>query len=102
MTTYNIKIKAITGQHPILRTQCQSLFQDAVKKNQDDLTFDFSGVLFVSRAFAHEFNLQKQKSFSRINIKNMSPSLKPMFTLTQKTLFKSPHEISKKLNIISL
>lgn len=80
MNTHKNKIiLSNLSNHMRFRETARELFKN-IKENT---IFDFDKVETVSRSFAHEFILQKEKKKEKIEEKNMSPSVKRVFELAR-------------------
>ena len=78
-----IKIKDIISKDLALRDTAQSFFQSLEKNHEREITVDFSEISSISRSFAHEYTLQKEKSSKKIIETNMPENIKKMFDIVK-------------------
>lgn len=89
MTTSNNERKNVPlakqfSNYLLLRKTANELFEFINNANADEIIIDFNNIQAVSRAFTHQYILNKKKSNKSIIDVNISPSVEPMFKLIEK------------------
>lgn len=90
MTTSNDKQKKINvaqfiSKNLLLRNSANLLFQHINEMDANKIILDFSKVEAVTRAFTHQYLLNRKKSEKKISDVNVPPEVNKMFKIIQKT-----------------
>lgn len=80
-----IQIAKVISINLILRNSANELFNYINNLKASEIIIDFRKVQSITRAFAHQYLLNKEKSHKVINNVNLSPNIKNMFELIGKT-----------------
>ena len=82
----NKNIYVIRSKNLLLRTNADELMERLEKFHSPETFVDFSNIHAISRAFVHQYLINKQKSKKTIEEINVSPHVKKMFELVEKTI----------------
>jgi len=67
-----------------LRETCDELFRYIESLPDDHVVVDFEGFDYCSRAFAHQYLMNKKKSSKRLEEVNMSKFIADMFSVVRR------------------
>ena len=86
MVTDCVKIKLEETIHSNLgmNSSARNLFKELNNSPADNITIDFSNVIFMSRSFTHEYLYQKMNSDKNITEVNVPYDIKRMFEVVIK------------------
>lgn len=84
-TIFAVMIKDVISKDLALRDTAQILFQKLEQQDKKDVTIDFADIRSISRSFAHEYLLQKEKSTKKITEVNIPQNIQKMFDIVNKT-----------------
>lgn len=81
------KIKLVNqiSKNLIFRDTADKLFDDINDINEPEIIIDFNKIKSITRSFAHQYLINKRKSKKNIIVINISPNIKNMFELIEKT-----------------
>ncbi|HUY01277.1 MAG TPA: DUF4325 domain-containing protein [Candidatus Deferrimicrobium sp.] len=90
MTTSNnkqnkIKLAKVISKNLIFRNSANELFDNINKSDVSEIIIDFNKIQSITRSFAHQYLINKQRSKKNIIDVNISPHVKNMFDLIEKT-----------------
>ncbi|MHB1811271.1 MAG: STAS-like domain-containing protein [Thermoplasmataceae archaeon] len=88
----NLKVSQVIGPDLATRIGCDDLFKLIEQIPDEKVTLEFSGVLSISRSFAHEYNMKKSISIKAITEVNTPTSVRQMFEFVKKQIKKKPIE----------
>jgi len=72
-----------------LRNMVSNIFNSDEFKKSEDVLIDFTGIKSISRSFAHEFLIHKQKQDCKVMEINLPSDIKKMFEIVESTKIKS-------------
>ena len=72
-----------------LRNMVSNVFKAEEFKKTDDVLMDFTGIKSISRSFAHEYLLYKEKQNCKVLEINIPSDIKKMFEIVENTKIKS-------------
>ena len=91
-----ISIKEEVASDLALRNTAQSLFDKVSKIEETNIEIDFSNINSISRSFAHEYIIQRQKSSKQVSESNVPENVEKMFQIVKNSSTKE-----KLLNVDS-
>jgi len=80
-----IQLAKFISKNLLLRNSADELFNHINDLKTTRIIIDFDKIQSVTRAFTHQFLLNKEKSKKNIIDVNISPHIKNMFELIEKT-----------------
>ena len=89
-----VQLAKFISKNLLLRNSADELFNYINKINSDEIIIDFDKIQSVTRAFIHQYLLNKYKSEKDIIDVNISPSVKTMFEIVEKTSKNISHSLS--------
>ncbi|MGC8656267.1 MAG: hypothetical protein ACP5RS_02730 [Thermoplasmata archaeon] len=78
-----IKISEVIGPDLATRKGCDNLFDMIEKSQEKNFVIDFSGVISISRSFAHQYTKRKQLSSKTISEVEVSDMVRKMMDLVK-------------------
>jgi len=81
-----IQIAKAISTNLLLRNSADELFNYINNLETSEIIIDFQKVQSITRTFAHQYLLNKEKSNKIINNVNLSPNIKNMFELIRKRI----------------
>lgn len=76
-----IKIREKIASNLYLREAANRLFDSIEKRKSSEIVFDFEGIQFMSRSFAHQYLTRKAKTKKKIVEIHFSPNLQRMLDI---------------------
>ncbi len=80
-----IQLTKFISRNLFLRNSANELFDWINNSKTSKVVIDFRKIQSITRAFANQYLLNKEKSKKNISDKNISPHVKNMFDLIEKT-----------------
>ena len=84
-----ISIKEEVASDLALRNTAQSLFDKVSKIEETNIEIDFSNINSISRSFAHEYIIQRQKSSKQVSESNVPENVEKMFQIVKNSSTKA-------------
>ena len=83
MTTLNntVVVKKALSENLSLRDLAKDFFKELESMPTKEIVLDFKGIRSISRSFAHEYLVQKEKSQKVFNEINMPENVKRMISI---------------------
>ena len=97
-----ISIKDKVSSDLALRDYAKSFFNMLEKESDEKITIDFANVTSISRSFAHEYLLNKQKIKKQIKETNIPSNIQKMFDIVMENTSKPKLIDVEKTQIITL
>ena len=91
---YKVGLAEFISKNLLLRNSANELFNYINEINSNKIIVDFVKIESVTRAFTHQYLLNKNKSEKDITDVNISPSIKTMFDIVEKTSKKISASVS--------
>jgi len=76
-----ISIAKVVSDHLILRDSAAAFFDDVEQIQGEAVVVDFDGVIWMSRAFAHEYLTRKRASKKTIDERNVPEDVRKMMAV---------------------
>lgn len=76
---YEVKIISVVSQDLALRDTASGFVDQLERRPELDVIVDFSGVRSISRSFAHEYQVRKERSTKAITEINVPINVRKMF-----------------------
>lgn len=82
---HKVRLVKFISKNLLLRNSADELFNYINEINSNKIFVDFNRIQSVTRAFTHQYLLNKNKSEKKIIDVNISPQVKTMFEIVEKT-----------------
>lgn len=79
-----ISIAKVISDHLILRDSAAAFFDDVEQMQEEAVVVDFDGVIWMSRAFAHEYLTRKRLSKKTVGERNIPEDVQKMMSVVAK------------------
>jgi 2-hydroxy-3-keto-5-methylthiopentenyl-1-phosphate phosphatase len=80
-----IQIAKVISKNLLFRDSVNELFDNINNSEAPEIIIDFRSVQSITRSFAHQYLINKEKSKKTIINVNIPPTIKTMFEIIQKT-----------------